>query len=109
MPVSAPAVPVPAEMDKLLNFLRSHYPFVTIKDNGNVCVLERFAFTWAILSDCCYTGYADRWCYSSPQQALAALLDWSGAEGTEPAGWHRHPRTGRRRPSSDPFQEYVHL
>ncbi|WP_046869335.1 hypothetical protein [Microvirga massiliensis] len=50
-------------------------------------------------------GYDDRWCYHSYQDAKQALEAWTG-EG-EPSGWHRNPRSGRRRPDGDPAQEYV--
>jgi hypothetical protein len=35
-------------------------------------------------------------------------VEWTadGAEG-EPAGWHRNPPTGRRRPEGDAAREYV--
>lgn len=52
-------------------------------------------------------GYTDRWCYTSPQAAWAAALAWDPDMAMEPAGWHRHPTTGRRRPDGDPTQEYV--
>ena len=47
----------------------------------------------------------DVWCYATRSAALAAMAEWDG-EG-EPAGWTRHPATGRRRPEGDPAQEYV--
>lgn len=39
-------------------------------------------------------SYDDRWCYAGYDAARTALDAWNG-EG-EPAGWTRHPRTGRR-------------
>lgn len=39
-------------------------------------------------------GYDDRWCYGSALAAHAALAVWDGTG--EPAGWHRHPKSGRR-------------
>jgi hypothetical protein len=50
-------------------------------------------------------GYDDRWCFSSLAKAQAALDAWDGAG--EPQGWHRHPRTGRRRIEGGPATEYV--
>jgi hypothetical protein len=52
-----------------------------------------------------YLTYDDRWCYADANAAKRGLRDWSG-EG-DPDGWHRHPRTGRRRPDGDPKREYV--
>lgn len=42
----------------------------------------------------------DRWCYHSRADAQKALDAWDALwEGgtSEPAGWHRHPMSGRRR------------
>lgn len=38
--------------------------------------------------------YRDRWCYRSLEAAQAALEAWG--DQPEPAGWHRHPDSGRR-------------
>lgn len=50
-------------------------------------------------------GYEDRWCYANREKAEAALHAWDGTG--EPSGWHRNPRTGRRRPDGDPTREYI--
>lgn len=73
---------------------------------------------WAAVMPLIYTGaiitmkashahlcYEDRWCYHSIADATKALKAWDG-EG-EPAGWHRHPASGRRREDGDPLKEYV--
>lgn len=64
---------------------------------GRIVALQRFAYTWAILADLSLYGYEDRWCYHDYDKASAAFDAWSGEDGTEPAGWHRHPDSGRRR------------
>jgi hypothetical protein len=46
------------------------------------------------------------WDYDTFEAAVAAMHAWDGAG--EPAGWSRHPDTGRRRPGGDPGKEYVH-
>lgn len=52
--------------------------------------------------------YDDRWCYKDPVTALEAARAWGGPwNGGEPAGWHRHPRTGRRRDAGDPATERI--
>jgi len=72
---------------------------------GRMLALHKLAYTWALLADISLTGYEDRWCYPDYRSAKAALDAWSGEEGTEPTGWHRHPDSGRRR---DPDgREYV--
>ncbi len=50
-------------------------------------------------------GFDDRWCYGDRAAAERGLRDWSG-DG-DPAGWNRHPKTGRRRDGGDPAREYV--
>lgn len=49
-------------------------------------------------------SYDDRWCYHSYEDALKALDAWDG-EG-EPEGWHRHPKSGRRRNDGE---EYINF
>jgi hypothetical protein len=51
--------------------------------------------------------YDDRWCYATAPLAVACAKAWSAQPGTEPAGWHRHPSSGRRRPGGDPAGEYL--
>ena len=48
--------------------------------------------------------YKDRWCYGSIAAALHAADQWLPSLDLEPAGWHRHPQTGRRR---DDTREWV--
>lgn len=73
---------------------------------------------------------SDTWCYHTIESAIAAGDIWLeqiqrsrddvaeriAANGpllgvyvapNEPAGWHRHPATGRRRPDGDPSKEYI--
>jgi hypothetical protein len=49
----------------------------------------------------------DQWFYPNAGAAIYALSQWDGTG--EPAGWHRHPTSGRRRPDGDAVREYVHL
>lgn len=92
---------------ELVERLRRYYPVVVVKPCDNVCAVHRLMYTVAILSECCDYGYEDRWCYEDLRAATVALERWSGLPGTEPAGWHRHPATGRRREGGDPSKEYV--
>jgi hypothetical protein len=75
--------------------------------NGRDACLTQLMFTCAIIADIEYWGYGDRWCYETYAKAKAALDAWDG-EG-EPAGWHRHPDTGRRREGGDPAKEEVYF
>lgn len=73
-------------------------------------LIHKFMFTWAIMTGLLWMPdiLEDRWCYSSLQCAAAALTEWGsrGYEG-EPQGWHRHPKSGRRRVNGDPDTEYI--
>lgn len=53
--------------------------------------------------------YDERWCYSSIEAAIAAARAWlqDGFPAGEPAGWHRHPASGRRRTNGDATREHV--
>jgi hypothetical protein len=76
--------------------------------NGRDACIAKLIFTWALLADIDRSGYGDRWCYESYEEALVALAAWEhrGGEG-EPNGWHRHPDTGRRREGGDPTKETI--
>lgn len=63
------------------------------------------AIIWGYMADA-KESYEDRWCYRHQALAVAAADVWAGPPD-EPDGWHRHPRSGRRRPDGDPTQEYV--
>jgi len=92
-------------------FLRANgYSCILPIDHQRYACLCPFAFTTAIVTGRWfdYGGLDDRWCYSSPEDALGALLDWAVEDfQDEPNGWHRHHRTGRRRPHGDASKEYI--
>jgi hypothetical protein len=73
------------------------YSFLKVLPDGEVAWCARLMFTTAILYGWREAGYADRWCYETLADARRALMEWEGAPGTEPDGWHRHPSSGRRR------------
>lgn len=105
------AVASPEELVWLARMcMENGYTAPTPMGNGEYLALHRLLFHWtmihgAMFDDC---GYIERWCYQDYPTALGALYLWkeAGFEG-EPIGWHRHPKTGRRRPGGDPEQEYV--
>ena len=63
------------------------------------------AVIWGYVDESAF--YEDRWCYPTAIAALHAAELWNGPDGPEPEGWHRHPRTGRRRPDGDPTREHI--
>lgn len=71
--------------------------------DGSFAATFQFLYTCAIVHKLYEFGYSDRWCYRCAEEAVEALAAWDGTG--EPAGWHRHPASGRRR---DPAgNEYV--
>lgn len=73
------------------------YLDVVEKGDAGLCAIQPLMFTYAVLAELNMTGYGNRWCYHTYKDAKAALDAWDGADGTEPSGWHRHPKSGRRR------------
>ena len=66
--------------------------------DDRVAAVVPMLFTFAIVTVTprgCHAGYEDRWCYHDFVGAFTALAAWDGTG--EPAGWHRHPDSGRRR------------
>lgn len=84
-----------------------HLEHVKIFGDGRYAAVYPFLYTDAIIvgkiDD--EVQYEDRWCYEKGGAASAALNDWDGTG--EPAGWHRHPNSGRRRKNGDPATETV--
>jgi hypothetical protein len=80
-----------------------------VLEDGRVGFIYRLIFTCALcvvnLEHADDVMYEDRWCYHTEASALIALNNWTGVG--EPAGWHRHPFSGRRRPDGDASKEYV--
>lgn len=78
--------------------------------DGSYVMIRPLLFHWMLIrgdfED--LIGYWDRWCYADEAGARAALDAFpERPEPTyEPAGWHRHPPSGRRRPDGDPSREY---
>lgn len=74
------------------------YMSVRLIDDQHYAALRIYGYTVAIITgdvgDREFIG--NRWCYGTHQDALAALDAWDGTTG-EPAGWRRHPSSGRRR------------
>lgn len=100
--------------------LSAAYTFLRGAGYTPACVVlladDRIAWTDQLLFTCAIRvgviggmGPEDGWCYRSEVAAMAALLAWNEAESEEPAGWHRHPGTGRRRADGDPSREHVNL
>jgi hypothetical protein len=88
--------------EEIKTFLENDgYRFAHVFPDGRWAALRHFMFTIAIIVgtvETMETGYEDRWCYHSLDQAIEAYVRWIADEGVgEPDGWHRHPSSGRRR------------
>lgn len=83
-----------------------------IRDLGDdtYLVIKPLLFHWTMLRGHVgdLFGYFDRWCYTDEAGARAAFeaFPYRPPAGYEPQGWHRHPKTLRRRPDGDPAREY---
>ena len=73
----------------------SHYFAMKTLPDGRRCGVVRLIYHFTMHVDINEIGYEDRYCYRTLDGALRALADWDG-EG-DPEGWHRNPKTGRRR------------
>lgn len=82
---------------------------VEVKDLGDgiYAAIRRLMYHWTMIVGMVgdINGYEDRWCYATRELAEKGIREWDG--NGEPSGWHRNPRTGRRRTNGDPKTEYV--
>lgn len=78
--------------------------------NGKWYGYKRLLFHWTIVSGDIGNKdeIEDRWCYATSDRVMLAFTEWAARkfEG-EPEGWHRHPKTGRRRPDGDKTKEHI--
>ncbi|WP_250476000.1 hypothetical protein [Caballeronia sp. GAFFF1] len=79
-------------------------PFKILND-GRIAAIQVIN-TWmvAIAADVHAYGHRDAYYYRNRDDARRALEAWNG-QG-EPAGWLRHPQSGRRREDGDPAREH---
>jgi hypothetical protein len=79
--------------------------------NGEEYVaIRRLMFHWTVLYGLIWEKglYEDNWCYVTLELAEQAVEEWKSREFQgEPTGWHRNPKTGRRRKDGDPTTEYI--
>lgn len=79
--------------------------------DGRAVWIGKFIYTYPIcigrVSD--DGNYDDRWCYENFDKAAVALSAWNPMTSSEPEGWIRHPKSGRRRPDANKEKEYVNL
>jgi len=98
----------PAYFDWLISPDGGNFAAVRDLGDGRYAGVARLLFHWTLkigmIGD--DVGYDDRWCYATEDGARVAL---AFCEGTgDPTGWHRHPATGRRRPSRRRFSRVPH-
>lgn len=99
--------------DKFIKQITDGSPGATVKDlgDGTYVMSKSLLFHWTLIRGQIddWTGYFDRWCYATRELAEKALHDFPSNPPAdyEPTGWHRHPKTGRRRPEGDSAHEHV--
>jgi hypothetical protein len=79
----------------VLGDILAYYCHLRVLPDGRICGVAKLLFHWTLHIDIDPFGYADRYCYTDSIDAIAALDQWDGKG--DPVGWHRHPRSGRRR------------
>lgn len=88
---------------------RMGYHYARIFEDGEIWAVAPFSSSnGRLFVDLTDSGYADFYCFCSYDAALAALKDFDTHSMTEPVGWHRHGRSGRRRENGDPKRETVY-
>jgi len=70
------------------------YEAVRELPDGIVIAAHRLMYHWTLLIDLDYCGYNDRYCFATKELVMDAFNKY---DGSEPEGWHRHPKSGRRR------------
>lgn len=76
--------------------------------NTGVYVIDKLFTVGVVIGTIGSPMFDETWCYEDRPSALAAVAAWDVDGGqVEPEGWHRHIRTGRRRPGGDPTKEYI--
>lgn len=84
-----------------------------VKDlqDGTYVMIKPLMFHWTMIRGDFNdpVGYFDRWCYADRDLAERSLHDFPENPGNdyEPDGWHRHPKSGRRRENGDQDMEYL--
>jgi hypothetical protein len=93
--VASPAlIPSRGQIDLPPNIL-DQYVALKVLPDGRICGVHRLLYHWTLQVDVHEEGYEDRYCYFTKELAVEALDAWNG-QG-DPVGWHRHPKTHRRR------------
>lgn len=55
--------------------------FSDVRDlGGQICAIQQFAFTWAVVVGIRGMGYQRRYCFEHEQDARDALLQWDGQD-----------------------------
>jgi hypothetical protein len=79
--------------------------------DGTYVLAKPLLFHWTVIRGVVgdRAAYFDRWCFANQGLAQAAVDAFppNPPDGFEPAGWHRHPPTGRRRTDGDPGRETI--
>lgn len=90
----------------IADLLRVGYlPPFRILEDGRLCGILPLIGIDMIAVDINPWGHNDAYYYRAGGAAARALEAWDGSG--EPAGWFRHPQSGRRREDGDPARETI--
>lgn len=94
--MSATASKYPTTVSELSPSIRLLYVSMRELPDGRVCGVLRLLYHWTLHVDVHAYGYEDRYCFETREGAEKAMREWDGM-GDPGTGWHRHPKSGRRR------------
>lgn len=90
-----PSSSTPIDRFELPADVAAQYEALRRLPDGRICGVHRLLYHWTLHIGIDWFGYSDRYCFATAELALEALMTWDGTG--DPVGWHRHPKTGRRR------------
>lgn len=75
--------------------IRAEYEHLRMLPDGRIIAIRRLLMHWTLLVGLDEFGYAENYCFATRDLVESAYKNWDGTG--EPEGWHRHPKSGRRR------------
>jgi hypothetical protein len=83
------------EVDAIPEEIAEGYVDIRALPDGRLIGVFKLFFHWTMHVNIDWSGYEDRYCFATYELAKTAFDEWNGKG--DPAGWHKHVGTGRRR------------
>lgn len=110
-----PQNPLSSKSGLTLDFMKENGVVYWREVGDEVHVVYDFGYNGRLCMDSSLYGYEDFYCFGSVQLAVDSLnkyadeLEKNPDAKIEPEGWHRHFKTGRRRPDGNKNAEYINF